>query len=139
MDSRAKEVNRVVKGYDKYLFARRECNGGLHVYRRTPSNSACPYQFVFALTDSWTASGRPVDWGLEVVLNRLRAIDCWKSENIFKQLEIDREKAEESRKRGMATTIEAFLYDFRRDFAKATNDINTSSLAKVDRRAIKGA
>ena len=138
MDSRVREVNRVVKGYDKCLVAQRERNGAIHIYRRNP-NPADPLHFVMALTDTWTARGIPREWGLTVVEARLMAHDLWKNETIVDRLEKEMQKRDESLERDRKNSIEAFLYDFRRQFARATDGINTSSLSKVDKRALKGA
>lgn len=138
MDSRTKEVNRVVSQYDKYLFAKRENNGAVHIYRRT-LRPADPYHFIMAVTDNWSVHGTPRDWGLEVIIARLTAHDLWKNETILDRLEKEEAKIEESKERYLKNNVESFLYDFRRQFARATNEINTSSLEKLDPRAKKGA
>lgn len=138
MDSRVREVNRVVKGYDRDLVAQREGNGAIHIYRKT-ENPADPLHFVTALTDTWTVRGTPRDWGLEVLHDRLVAHDLWKNETIMERIMAKTQKNEESRERSRKNNTEAFLQEFRRQFARATDGINTSSLAKIDRRALKGA
>jgi hypothetical protein len=139
MDSRVREVNRLVRGYDKELFAKREPNGSVHVYRRTP-DPRNPYYLVFALTDNWQVLGRPRDWGLEVIHNRLMAIDLWKDETVVDRVQHQAEKRKESDYRDFSNSVESFLYDFRRQFARATNDINTGTLdKKKDSRARRGA
>jgi hypothetical protein len=137
MDGRVKEVNRVVRGYDKYLFAQRERNGAIHVYRRT-LNPADPMHSVFCLTDTWVASGRPVEWGLEVIVARLRAMDLWADETELDRIEQQQVIRDASKERHRHSSVEAFLHDFRKSFARATDGINTSGL-KTDRRALKGA
>ncbi len=137
MDGRVKEVNRVVRGYDKYLFAQRERNGAIHIYRRT-SNPADPMHIVFCLTNNWVASGRPVEWGLEVIVSRLRAMDLWADETELDRIERQNIIRDASKERSRQNNVESFLYDFRKQFARATDGINTSAL-KTDRRALKGA
>jgi len=83
---------------------------------------------VMALTDTWGVRGNPVPLGAEVVLNRLKAIDLSRNENIFKDLEIQDEKREESKQRDLSNSIESFLYDYRDQFKKTFNDVNTSNL-----------
>ena len=138
MDSRVKSVNRIVRGYDKYLFAQREQNGNVHIYRLT-SDPANPMYFVCALTDNWLATGRNREWGLEVIRARLKAMDIWADESPLDRLEKEHERREESDKRSFGNNVEAFMYDFRRQFARATNEVNTGSLSKFDRRSLKGA
>lgn len=137
MDGRVKEVNRVVRAYDYMLFAQRERNGAIHIYRRTV-NSADPMHFVFALTENWSASSQPIEWGLEVVVARLRAMDLWKDETEVDRVERMQQGRDESRDRARRNNVESFLHDFRKQFARATDGINTSGL-KTDRRALKGA
>lgn len=139
MDGRVREITRAVKRYDWCLFAQRERNGAIHLYRRSHNNSAASPHFVFALTDNWLASGKPREWGIEVILARLKAIDLWKDETVVDRIERDLEKAEQSKEREFKNNVEAFLKDFRRQFARTTNDINVSQLAKVDPRAKLGA
>lgn len=131
-------MNLAVRGYDKHLFAKRENTGAIHIYRQT-LRSADPIHFVFALTDTWTVHGKPVYWGVDVVVNRLRAHDLWKDETIVDRLMKEQVKQEESAERSRANTTEAFLYEFRSQFARATDEINTGSLAKLDSRRNKGA
>lgn len=128
-----KSVNRIVKQYDRCLYAQQERNGATHIYRRSATNSHLPH-FVFALTDTWGATGKPRDWGLEVVVNRLKAIDIWNGRDIAGELIKEHEKIDASSKRQFSNTIESFMLDFRRQFAKATNEINTSTLEKIDTR-----
>lgn len=139
-----KRLERHVRRYDKSLcvlpcgntvgiyakgktFVRYSYNG-LDLFYSQPK-----YDLVFALTDNWSMSGQPIRWGSEVVLARLKAIDQWNN-NPIKDMEEAREKAEDSHWRDFSNNTEAFLKDFRRQFAKATTDINTSTLEKIDRR-----
>ena len=138
MDSRTRAVHATVKAYDRELMAQRESNGAIHIYRKQPG-SAAPLFFVMALTDNWSAAGKPAPWGLEVIHARLRAMDLWKSETEVDRIQNERVKGAESHQRSFRNNVESFLYDFRKSFAKATDGINTSSLSKFDKRALKGA
>lgn len=141
-------LNRYLKAYDSELY----CEWGLpkgvmgnllktsnepfpaiYVLRRNRQKPHEPH-FIFALTDDWTWRSPAREWGIEVVLNRLKAMDLWKDETVVDRFMQQTEKNEESEKRQVRNSIEDFLYDFRKDFAKATNHINTSSLAKTDKR-----
>jgi hypothetical protein len=44
------------------------------------------------------------------------------------------EKVDQSKDRARLNNIEAFLKDWRRQFAKSTDSINTANLQKLDRR-----
>lgn len=138
---RAETLTSHLKRYDQNLFASGDRKvsgilnplGAIWVLRK---NSARPHEphIVFALTDNWTIHGKPREWGIEVVLNRLRAMDLWRDDQVINRLEADYSKSEESEKRAGRNNIESFLLDFRKDFAKATNHINTSLLPKTDAR-----
>lgn len=139
--SRAVTLTRHLKQYDRDLFASLEVHPELsdkviYVCRHNAARPHEPY-FIFALTDDWTAKGKPRDWGIEVVMNRIRAIDLWKNETVVDRLMKDYTKQAESDDRAMRNSMESFLYEFRRDFAKATNHINTANLGKLDNRRIK--
>lgn len=138
MDGRTREVDRLVGLYDRDLFARRESNGVIHIYRKT-HRSSFPCDFVCALTENWQPNSPARDWGLEVLHNRLMAMDLWKDETVIDRVNKAAEKRHEDEQRDFSNNVESFLYDFRRQFARATNDINTSSLSKMDKRAAKGA
>lgn len=136
---RANSLTKHLKGHDSSLYAACEAHSVfpstsvIYVLRKNPAKPHEPF-FIFALTDDWTAKSRPREWGIEVVLNRIVAMDLWKNETVMDRLFRDYEKREASEKRARRNDIEDFLYDFRKDFAKATNGINTSLLPKTDLR-----
>jgi hypothetical protein len=106
------------KRYESFTYAK---GVGLKVLKVDP-------YLVMALTDTWSVSGEPVEWGVDVVLNRLKAIDLSKNPDIFKDMDELDEKVEERKQKDMSNSIESFLYDFRSQFKKTFNDINVSSL-----------
>lgn len=138
-------LNRYLRGYDSELY----CEWGLppgvrqillgqpkpaiYILRRNRQKPHEPH-FIFALTEDWTHKSAPREWGIEVVLNRLKAMDLWKNETVIDRLMKESIAKEASDKRAQRNSIESFLYDFRREFAKGTNHINTSNLAKIDAR-----
>ena len=131
MDSRLRDLNNELKKYDRQLYVDRDLSGKLHIYRRKSSISN---DYVFSLTEDWTTRGAPANWGVLPILNRLRAMDLQSHPDIFKELEDAYNKSKESKQRDTRNNVESFLLDFRRQFAKATNEINTGTLEKIDRR-----
>lgn len=127
MGARAKQLDRALKQHDSLLFVQETKPGRLDVYRKSSLNSEAPH-FIFALTDSWTVDGRPVEWGIDVVVNRIKAHDLWRDENFVNQVIKEGEEASESKRRSFRNSVEAFVSEFRREFARATADINTSNL-----------
>jgi hypothetical protein len=147
--SREIEINRIVQNYDRELVAQRDFKGTMCVWRKANKFEAFEFEgikylyarphlnLVFALTDNWTQKGRPVEWGLEPILNRLKSIDVWRDPDFAENLIAQYEKDAQSQKRQMKNTVESFLIDYRRQFAKTFGDVNTSTLEKTDKRRIK--
>jgi SOS response regulatory protein OraA/RecX len=129
MDTRVKSLTRALKAYDYKLFAQRRRDGVICVMRDSELRLSCP-NFIMALTNNWTVEGRPVEWGIEVVINRLKAHDLWNNDTFVTNWLKEEEKETESRDKARRNSIESFLYDFRSQFAKATNDINTGNFDK---------
>jgi hypothetical protein len=138
--------NRHLKRYDRELYAKRDMDGIVSVYRRNKRFVAYDLdgndfqflidspEFVVALTDNWTKTGHPVPWGPDLVLNRLGEIDSWAKKDLIEELDKQNEQVEKSRARGFRNEAEAFWSDNRKAFAKATDDILTHSLDKSDKK-----
>jgi len=87
-------------------------------------------QFIFALTDNWLASGKPRDWGIDFVLQKIKSIDALANERFLEEIDAENERIEKSRARSLKNEMEAFWSHERRRFAKATDGILTHSLSK---------
>lgn len=143
---RAERITKTIKLHDRELYCERNEEGKLCVYRRSKRVESlrlddesvlhfvrpAPH-FVFALTHDWRMSGEPKDWGIEPVLARIKALDLW-NRDLAGDLIQDEIKERQSLERDRQNTTEAFLKDFRRQFAKTFNDVNTTNLAKKDSR-----
>ncbi len=142
-----KSYTRALKRYDSDLFAGRTMDGAACVFRRTKRfEHVCEYrgeallvlrediQLVFALTDTWNMAGKPRDWGIDFVLNRVKEIDAVANAKIFEEMDLHNEKIDQSKKRHLKNEMEAFWSHERRRFAKATDDILTHSLSKNEKR-----
>lgn len=125
-----KSLNQALGAYDSALFAQETKPGRYDVYRGSKYGGALP-NFIFALTDNWLPTGKPVSWSVDIVLNRIRAHDLWRDEDFVERLIAEQEEADASKQRGFRTSVEGFLSDFRRQFSRATNDVNTSLLKEV--------
>jgi hypothetical protein len=134
---------KALRSYDRDLFAGRTRDGLACVFRK--AKRFVPVieweggklmtlmedkQFIFALTDNWTARGKPVDWGIDFVLNRIKEIDAVANEQFFEKMEAENAKIDESKRRSLRNEMEGFWAHERRRFAKATDDILTHSLSK---------
>lgn len=143
---RAERITSAVKAHDRELYCERDMEGKLCIFREGHSWENHPLKdgnllrvlrpvphLVFALTDSWSIRGRSVDWGIEPIMKRLKAMDLWNND-IVGILEEQDLKDEESAARDRDNMNESFLYEFRDQFKKTFDGINTSSLAKTDLR-----
>lgn len=146
MDSLVRRLNKEVKAYDKELYVERTPDGRIDLWRKGYRWEHFEFEsanilyarpqphLIFSLTENWTVHGRPVEWGVEPVMSRLKELDAWRDDSSFDRMVREREKLKENEERALRNEIRAAAYDMRRDFAKATNDINTSALEKVDSR-----
>ncbi len=149
---------KALKRYDTALFAGRTRDGLPCVFRKSKryeyvceweglrlSNLKDDYQFVFALTDTWSATGKPRDWGIDFVLERIKQCDAVANEKLFEEMDAHNEKVDQSKKRALKNEMEAFWSHERRRFAKATDGILTHSLShdeprkRLQDRSIKNA
>lgn len=138
---RAKVVTSYIKRFDPLLFCEKSGDGKLCVYRKGQRIESydvdgvvigfvrpAPY-LVLSLTDTWNLNGKPREWGIEPIMNRLRMSDTW-SRDVAKESIESIEKFDESKERAIDNHIESYLKDVRREFAGVTNDINTANLNK---------
>lgn len=144
---RAERLTKELKKYDRKLYVDKSIEGKLCVYRHSTRlehydldgvllTVARPTPFlIFPLTHNFRHNGHEVEWGVLPIRARLDAIDAQKRD-IARELEIQEEKHLAATERDRLNHNEAFLKDFRPQFAKVFSDVNTSSLAKRDRRKI---
>ena len=145
---RQRLITKAVQQYDKNLFCDVNYKGILCIYRKSKTYDLFDVdggklfvtrplkQYVCALTDTWNELGKPVDWGLLPIVNRLKAIDLASNPRLFEDLISSYEKAKESEERDFKNNVESFLLDFRKQFARSFNDVNTSTMEKIDRRRV---
>jgi len=148
MNYRARRLTHFLKTHDPELYARDD-GQSIKVYRRckefrleslgyeTPVlNLVRNDHLVMSLTDTWGVKGKRVDWGIEPVMARIKALDLWNSNNLADQFFKEEEEHEKQKAKDFSNNVESFLYDFRSQFKKATSDINTSNLNKFDKRKL---
>lgn len=134
MNSYATSLNKHLKMHDSLLFVQESKLGRHDIYRKSQTGSCLPH-FIFTLTEDWTVKTRPIEWGIDVVINRIKAHDIWRDDKFVDKLIDKHVEHEESKSRAMRNSIESFLYDFRKQFQKATDGINTSTLNKINKEA----
>jgi hypothetical protein len=149
--TRIRKITKAVQKYDSLLFARYE-GGAIHIFRhcrdwRVESfgNGILvnvlydnPWR-VISLTTDWSVRSEPAEWGTDVIINRLKACDLWNQGLTVNDLKKSYDKWDQSRERELHNSVDSFLREFRTQFARATNDVNTSTLAKIDKRRLGDA
>lgn len=141
-------LNQEVKKHDRRLFVIKTASGMKQIWRQADKwdaadtideydKSSIPIQLILSLTDTWGANGKPVEWGIEPVIHKLLSMDAWTQVDMLEKMRKGREQEKEDKDRARRNELRAYVADNRREFAKATNHINTSTLAKVDNRRKK--
>ena len=146
MNWRTYRLNQELKGHDRDLFAQ-IVNGVIQIWRKTAKwssadidfsvGSSIPTQFLFALTHDWSLSGTPVDWGIEPSMNELLSRDLWSKPGYLDGLRKKRDREKDIKDQSNRNEMRARAADMRKDFARSTNEINTSTLEKVESRRTK--
>lgn len=126
------DYDQFVKKIDPKLFVTEHHAGRYDVYRKSELGCVPPH-FVLSLTDDWTPRTHPVPWGLVPLWNKFVAIDRWRDDSFLHTLDEENAEVSAARDRNFRNTTEDFFRDFRRQFARATDGINTSSLKKIYR------
>lgn len=134
-----RQLNKMLYNYDRELYA--VDNGDkITVYRKAYTwesydleglrlTYARPsHHYIFSLTDNWTMSGKRRNWGIEPILNHLKAIDPWRNPNLCNEIVRQHEKAAESRERNSKNKHEDLAREILPDFKKAFSDVNTSTM-----------
>lgn len=140
---------KALRRYDRDLFVERTKDGVLCVFRKVKRfvpvcvsegfklmNLIECKQLVFALTDTWTVKGNPIDWGIDDVLGRIRKLDTWENKNFYEELDAENDKVDERNRRAMRNEIEAFWGHERDRFKDAFKDTLTHSMSKDNPRQI---
>ncbi len=107
--------------------------GRYDIYRKAGLGTYPP-SFIFSLTEDWTVRSKPVEYGIDTVLNRLKAHDLWRDDEFIENYIKDCESRNDARDRARRNSIESFLYDFRRQFQRATESVSTGNLNKIYRK-----
>jgi hypothetical protein len=147
---RENRITKEIKLLDHKLFCEKDRLGVFHVMREGFRHES--YEFgedvirflipdpkhIVSLTHNWSISGEPVEWGLEPLIKKLREIDGWNEDAPVNHLREGMERDHESKARDRQNEAESFLKDFRKQFAKTFDDVNTSNMEKIDKRRKHG-
>jgi hypothetical protein len=153
MDAKLIQLSRMLKRYDSDLFPKRSMDGALGIYRKKKRYQFFDFQgsvllysqefneLVLPVTDTWQENGVPVDWGIEPIFWQIQKTDAWRGGEYtdYQRFCEERENRKRNRDRAFRNEVRAIAADTRREFAQATNEINTSSLDKIDSRRRKDA
>lgn len=146
-DWRIFRLTQELQKHDRCLFAKKTSAGMTQVWRMvnhwasadldTAGNNSRPTQFIFALTHDWSLTGQPVDWGIEPVMHQILERDLWSKVSYLADMRKQRERNKDIKEQSTRNEIRARAADMRKEFAQATNEINTSNLEKVEKRRTK--
>lgn len=146
VDGRVRTITSHLRRYDPDLYADRATDGIITVYRKYRTYIPYSYegknlyvstivpQWIMALTRDWSANTQAIDWGIEPLLSKIKTMDQWRKDSALDESRRHNEMAAKIKERSFRNNVRALAADVRRDFAKATNDINTASMAKKSNR-----
>ena len=151
LGDRAYRITKEIQTLDRDLYCEKDSRGVMHIMRKalrwqdvdmgeeSSMKAVVSHpQHIFSLTRNWQLSGEPCDWGLEPIVRRIREIDSQNAEAIIHKMEEMAEEADRSKKRDFKNKTEDFLREFRPQFARAFNDVNTANMDKTsDKRRLK--
>ena len=128
--TRAERLTQAVRTYDQALYVIQTNTGAYQVWRKEypkdwdglTFSARNEVQFILALTDDWTLNGNPVEWGIEPLLNKLKAMDAWRDDSYYAHIVKGRERDEENKRRRFKNNARAKALDIRREVAKAAGD-----------------
>lgn len=147
---RALVIQKELRKFDNKLFINQNYKGELQIMRE--SFKQVPYDvdgirimniepnhhYICSLTENWTSRTQSVDWGILPILDHMRSIDCQNKDSLVNKLEEMHMKDAETKKKDFKNKTEDFCrYQLRDAYMKATSDINTSNLEKIDLRRKK--
>lgn len=147
--TREQRYTHELKKYDRNLFCRLEADGFYKIYQK--SKRVVYYdldgfnvgfvipddKFICPLSDNWSVRGRPVEWGILPLMQKIKSMDAANSEAEMYKWKEQEEKSREAKDRHMKNEAEAFASDFRSAIAKDHAYTLTHSLEKTEKRRLK--
>lgn len=143
---REQRIEQTIQKHDRMLFLQKNFRGELQVMRRSTHgvhydiNGTCLINYeprphyIMSLTKDWTGKTEPVDWGLEPIMRRLQEIDGW-NHDIAARVFDHNDRVKKQKDQSLKNKTEDFVREeLRPRFAKATEDILTHSVARIDSR-----
>lgn len=89
---------------------------------------------IFSLTDTWNVRGRPVPWGIEPVMARIREMDLWRDDSWADRMIEQSAQSEERKAHDRRTMTENYLYENHSRLKRAWGDVNTANMEKLYRK-----
>lgn len=132
----AKSYEHALKRYDRDLFVARNPNGVLCVFRHskrfTPVcetenfkllNLSNCVEYVFAITDTWGASGKERDYGIDDLLNHIQKIDSLANAKFIEEIDAQNDAVDKARDRHLKNEMEGMLAYEKKRFQRAFDEI----------------
>lgn len=128
--TRAERLTQAVRTYDKALYVLQTNTGTYQVWRKEypkdwdglTFSARNEVQFILALTDDWTLKGKPVEWGIDPLLEKLKEMDAWRDDSYYGQMVKGRERDDANKLSRFKNNARAMAADVRKDVAKAAGD-----------------
>jgi hypothetical protein len=140
MDRRERRINRLLKEFDRDLFCRRGPDGVYRVIQKVRSwetldFNGVPVAFpvdrphhVFSLTHNWSGNGKSAEWGIEPLFQKLRDISLDRRDAMFREVEEQNRKHQESQERKVDSLTEDLAIETRDIYKKSFSDVLTHSM-----------
>lgn len=144
MDGHTRRVYLEVSRFCDRLTARRESSGAIHVYEKTVGWEPFYYQginylivrpnyeLVFPLTLDWRVNGKPIEYGLEVVLDRLKQHDAHVRTKFLEERRLENEKVDKARIKDRVNMHHDYAKeDLAWHLGRATKDYNLTTVHRM--------
>ena len=128
MDSKVEAINRELKRLDEKYFCRRSERGTVYIAKREAFALRSPYSLCFALTDDFTLKGKPIDFGIVPIIQKIRFGDD--PDKAFAEMDRLAEEEENSKRKAAASSAHEIADRMHWDARRAWSDINTSCMDK---------
>lgn len=138
-----------LKKYDRNLYCRLEPDGYFKIYQKSKRvvhydvdgvtiGFAIPDdKFICPLSDNWSMRGRPVEWGLLPLMQKIRSMDAMNKDAEMYKWKEQEDRIQAQKEKQLKNNAEAFASDFRASFAKEHAYTLTHNLEKTDKRRLK--
>lgn len=140
MDTEVLRLNKLLRRFDRELFAQRSPYGVVQVFQKRfvwrnlefdgvnllyPEPAA---NLVFSLTEDWSTKSPVAAWGYEPLYQKLREISLERQDELLRELYKSEDKARELERKDRLNKFEGLAEEAHAVFKKTLSDVNTSGM-----------